>query len=356
MVSSEDGAPVEDDAAGTYTFAEGCTQVFNGTTYVKQGEVSVNILPANNKYELVSVSVNGDPVYASEGTLYVFEMPAERTDIVVDYNFVQTKTVSVYSAIPFSYNGEYAAGLQDVAVGEEETLLSPSAAGYVFLGWAIGTDGSEELVFKTSDLSVEYKGVYYAVWAKSSREFTVTAPVEGGTAELPQISATDGTLFYQWCNGTDFSTAYSGITTQNTVVTARWQFKFTYSFGTPRGDSNVYEDGNRVVHNGKTMTERQVFVFEGDTVSISGFNKVGAVIVSYTDSTGQVEKEYTSFKTKWDWGNYSDDSQRAWKPTSETEKNQDHSYGGDGEGWLYDSQGYSMTVIVNGDITATING
>ena len=229
LVSSEDGAPVEDDAAGTYAFAEGCTQVFNGTTYVKQGEVSVNILPANNKYELVSVSVNGDPVYVSEGALYVFEMPAKRTDIVVDYNFVHAKTVSVYSAIPFSYNGEYAAGLQDVAVGEEETLLSPSAAGYVFIGWAIGTDGSEELVFKTSDLSVEYKGVYYAVWAKSSREFTVTAPVEDGTAELPQISATDGTSFYRWYNGTDFSTAYSGITTQNTVVTARWQFRFDFT-------------------------------------------------------------------------------------------------------------------------------
>ncbi|HIU62054.1 MAG TPA: hypothetical protein IAB69_05365, partial [Candidatus Coproplasma excrementigallinarum] len=259
---NQDGQSSSVPSASTYSFDEASVKQFGGKIYAKQGEIYVRIAAANTQYEILSVTADGALLTPAEG-VYTFTMPARSATIVVNLEYVEQNTVQVYSAVSFSYGGgEYAAGVGTVVVGEETVLGAPEAVGYTFLGWAAEAEG-DALTFVTENVTVDYDGVYYAIWAKSSEAIDVSGVVTGGNSGLGAPAAVSGTTFYRWYAGEGFATQFTAISTDVTVVTARWQYKLEFSL--------EYNSSNLVVNNSNVGEQKLLSydVVEGNYVDIS---------------------------------------------------------------------------------------
>ena len=365
------------------TYEEGATAVVAGKTFVApESEVIVSLNGDNaNKYDLVSI--NGEDATENRVTLVFgseFKIEPVIQEHVPTYVAVSSEKAfnytvgeTTFSAVPAGGN-VYLVDERYVASGALPTAITSAEDYYYFLGWAQYAGNSYQFVTSATvaeDYEYKYASefsetspvTYYAIWAyNESQKLTSTYTVSNATSELPKaesgsVTAGEGSL-YAWYSNKEFSGETIDSLSTSTIVYARLQYTLNYSIGTPNGNSNVYENGNRIVHNDKEMvTRNEIVIYEGDIVTISGLNLTGTVLVQYVTNTGAVTVKYTAYKTTWDWGNWSDgNEQRMWKPVSGTNKDNDHTYGGDNQGWSYSSDGHSMSVVVNSDITATING
>ena len=359
---------------GTISFGEGQYKQFKGRTYLKAGSsVTVTAVP-DGESEFVSAEF-GKNVYFDNP--FTFVMPEEFSEITIVWQQKAEKFITVYSEVSFTYNGNSFGGsenneylLYESVVGEGQNTLGASVAvdaGYYFLGWAVSN--GDALEFVTATVDYEKEGIsYYAIWAYNGSQTLTVNNVTNSSSSLPaDISAAQGSFYAWYTSRTEnpetgeviFSGEAKTLENYITVYYARLSFNFSYKVGTPNGASNVYENNVRIEHNTNNMHSFTISVYEGDIVTISGLTLNGTAVVDYSDSNGSlIVKEYTAFKTKWDWGNYSDDKNkpRLWKIASGEYRDNDHSYGGENENWSYNADGTGMSAIVNCNLSATING
>ena len=359
---------------GTISFGEGQYKQFKGRTYLKAGSsVTVTAVP-DGESEFVSAEF-GKNVYFDNP--FTFVMPEEFSEITIVWQQKAEKFITVYSEVSFTYNGNSFGGsenneylLYESVVGEGQNTLGASVAvdaGYYFLGWAVSN--GDALEFVTATVDYEKEGIsYYAIWAYNGSQTLTVNNVTNSSSSLPaDISAAQGSFYAWYTSRTEnpetgeviFSGEAKTLENYITVYYARLSFNFSYKVGTPNGASNVYENNVRIEHNTNNMHSFTISVYEGDIVTISGLTLNGTAVVDYSDSNGSlIVKEYTAFKTKWDWGNYSDDKNkpRLWKIASGEYRDNDHSYGGENENWSYNADGTGMSAIVNCNLSAKING
>ncbi len=253
------GVDADGKGTGNHSFAaedEVRTYTVGGVsyTYLKVGATyTLTVSSASSTFIGFKTSLG-----IGEDAALKFEMPDGTAEIKVEWEKNPEREVSVYSEVAFTYN-DNAVSPSGTTYYIGESLIGDSGkldgvvkatddyAKYYFLGWAV-KDG-EILKFTTSPEAVyDSEAVsYYAIWAYSSKEITgYTA--SNDSSVLSTTPTANGVTFYKWYkNSVDksFGDEITNIDLDNTVVVARWSYKFTISMtftGSSGSDINTSGD------------------------------------------------------------------------------------------------------------------
>ena len=254
-------------------YEEGCSVEFNGVLYVKAGSAITLSSTNSSAYGLVSVDVNGVSNSDTADGVCEIVMPESVANIVANYQTVGTP-ISIYSEVSFKYDGvtyeNSSDGWYSVVLGEDVAELTYGVTaelpGYYFIGWAVMN--GEALEF-TSDLTVSENAQFYAIWAQSSRTISIDVQNDGNGANLVAPIKTDESqdgTFSAWYSDEDFTTDFSGISKDCTIIYARWQFNFKLSLSCGGSDLMV---GIENPQNEGSEREINITVYEGNYIEIT---------------------------------------------------------------------------------------
>ena len=314
------------------TYEEGATAVVAGKTFVApESEVIVSLNGDNaNKYDLVSI--NGEDATENRVTLVFgseFKIEPVIQEHVPTYVAVSSEKAfnytvgeTTFSAVPAGGN-VYLVDERYVASGALPTAITSTSTStetennYYFLGWAQHVGNSyqfvtsatvgEEYDYKyASEFSETSPVTYYAIWAESSEEIDVTGVVSSGSSSLGTPEAKNGTKFYRWYANEDFTTNFTALSEDCTIVYARWQYELKISIDAD--NSSLVTTGNGRVE-GMTFNvdilERNYievsYSFGSYQVTASGLGGLfgGKETINYTQVNIAVHNYYGAEITKY---------------------------------------------------------
>lgn len=243
----------------------------NGSDTVKlNGVDTITLNGTNGTYQIIKENVIGANV-----NNYYYEITLEGTSCVVSKPMVE---------ISFDTNGGEKVDSISVNANVETTLPIPTREGYVFKGWTVEGNNVGTTYTPTEEVT------FVAVWneafkvtlVNNNETKDVTLVVENGTDIVDHVDyvepTKEGYVFNGWYYDKEFTEAYTGIVTKDTILYANWMenpsFIGTYNgvevWGTSDGGTGSYSTK-------KTLTINETFYING--------GKSGQINIDSYDST-----------------------------------------------------------------------
>lgn len=264
----------------------------NGTTQLGQDDVTYNTVPAYSGETPTKTDPTGQYTYtfdgwsATDGGAKLDSLPAATVDTT--YYAVFTSEVNKYDITWLKQDGSALDKDEDIAWGTDLNTIAPTAPDkaadktytYAFAGWAKATNAESGTA--AADLGkVTGDVTYYAAYAKTPIEYTVTYSDDGttstttanynGTVELPAAKGKTGYTFDGWFYGDE------EIGAAGAEYTVTGDIELTAKYTIVNYTITYEENGGDTVADGTYTVE--------DTVTLPSIKKEGATFGGWFENS-----------------------------------------------------------------------